>query len=115
MIDFACKRFEIEDVIKCSLSLSKSEYRLLKFFLTHSEREFSTEQLAKELKLDKSTIQRGVKKLHSKELLFRIQLNQSVGGYLFKYKIKNKEKIRLRILEIIDGWILRVKQEIKKW
>ncbi len=115
MIDFACKSFDIDEVVKCSLSLSKAEFRLLDFFIKNSDKNFSTEELSEKLNLDKSTIQRGVKKLHQKELLFRTQLNQSVGGYLFKYRIKNKDELIKKILGIIDNWNERVKAELKKW
>ena len=33
MIDFACKRFEMSEVIKCSLALSKAEFKLFDFFI----------------------------------------------------------------------------------
>ena len=115
MIDFACRSFDIDEVVKCSLSLSKAEFKLLDFFIKNSDKNFSTEELSEKLHLDKSTIQRGVKKLHKKELLFRTQLNQSVGGYLFKYRIKNKDELIKKILGIIDYWNERVKSELKKW
>lgn len=115
MIDFACKKFDIEDVVKCSLALSKSDYKLLKFLIKNSGRKFNTEELSKELTLDKSTIQRGVKKLYEKELITRSQINQEVGGYLFLYSIKDKSKINEIILGIIDGWVKTVKDNIKKW
>lgn len=115
MLDFACKRFEIEEVVKCSLALTKSDFRLLKYFMKHHSRRFTTEDLAEELFLDKSTIQRGVKKLHGKELLFRSQLNQSKGGYIFLYQIKNKEAIRKKVLDIVDSWHERFRKEIFKW
>ena len=87
MIDFACKKFDLEEVVKCSLGLSKSEFKLLKF-LIENDKEFTTEKLSEKLKLDKSTIQRAVKKMHEKGLIRRGQINQSVGGYVFLYRIK---------------------------
>jgi predicted transcriptional regulator len=115
MLDFACKRFEIEDVVKCSLALSKADFRLLKYFIKNGSRRFTTDELAKELFLDKSTVQRGVKKLHGKDLLFRSQINQSKGGYIFLYQIKNKEALRKKILDIVDSWHKRFREEIAKW
>lgn len=115
MINFACTGFEIDEVVKCSLGLSKAEYKLFSFFIKHHEEDFSTEELSSRLKLEKSTIQRGVKKLHEKSLLFRSQLNQSVGGYLFKYRIKNKAEIKKNVYEILDKWNDKFKEELKKW
>lgn len=114
MIDFACKKFDIEEVIKCSLGLSKSEFKLLKFLMEH-DKQFTTEELASFLSLDKSTIQRSIKRLHQKNLVIRGQINQSVGGYVFLYRIKQKENIRKIILDIVEGWTSRVKEEIRKW
>ncbi|MDA3837135.1 MAG: MarR family transcriptional regulator [Nanoarchaeota archaeon] len=114
MINFACKQFDLEEIVKCSLGLTKSEYRLLKFLIA-DDKQFTTDELAVALKLDKSTIQRGVKSLHSKGLVTRGQINQSVGGYVFLYRIKGKTHLRAIVTDIIDGWSEGVKKEIQKW
>jgi len=114
MIDFACKRFDLEEVVKCSLGLSKSEFRLLKFLIENNA-QFTTDELSKKLKLDKSTVQRGVKKLHGKDLVVRGQVNQSVGGYIFLYRIKGKDKIRKIISDTVDGWVKVFHEQIGKW
>ena len=114
-IDFACKRFEIEDVVKCSLALSKSDFIILKFLMKDFERDFSTEELSSKLGFEKSTVQRAVKKLHGEGLLFRSQKNQSKGGYLFFYRIKNKIELRNKILRIVESWYKRFEEELKKW
>jgi predicted transcriptional regulator len=115
MINFACKNIELDEVVRCSLNLSNAEFRLISFFVKHPDKNFSTLELSKKLSLDKSTIQRGVKKLHGKGLLFRTQLNQSVGGYLFKYRIKNKSEIKKKILEILESWNSKVRKELRDW
>jgi len=114
MIDFACKKLDIEEVIKCSLALSKSDYKILKYLMENNSAH-STEKLASKVGLDKSTVQRSVKKLREKGLVSRGQINQSVGGYLFTYKIKEKEKIRKMITKIIDSWVENVHFEIRNW
>ena len=114
MIDFACKKFDLEEVVKCSLGLSKSEFKLLKFLIENDD-QFTTDELSKKLKLDKSTIQRGVKKLHEKSLVTRGQINQSVGGYIFLYRIKNKGQIRQIILDTVDAWVNVFHEKIGKW
>lgn len=113
-IDFACKKFDLEEIVKCSLGLSKSEYRILRFLMSKDSR-FMTDELSSELGLDKSTVQRGVKKLHQKGLVARGQINQSRGGYVFNYRIKEKSEIRKIIIDIIDGWSRGVKKEILNW
>lgn len=114
MINFACKQFDLKEIIKCSFGLTKSEYNLLKFLL-EKNKEFTTEELSRQLSLDKSTIQRGVKSLHEKGLISRGQINQSVGGYVFLYRIKDRNFLIKKLLEIIDGWSEGVKKEIKNW
>ncbi len=114
MIDFACKKFDLDEVIKCVLGLSKSEFRLLKF-LAGDMQKFTTEELSKKLKLDKSTIQRSIKKLHEKNLVSRSQINQSVGGYIFLYKIKDKDNIRKIVTETLDNWVGTFKKKLSDW
>ena len=114
MIDFACKKFDTDEVIKCVLGLSKAEFNLLKF-LAENEEKFTTEQMSKKLKLDKSTVQRSIKKLHEKNLVARSQINQSVGGYLFLYKIKDKENIKKIVSETVDNWIITLKKKVTEW
>ncbi|MBN2890282.1 MAG: MarR family transcriptional regulator, partial [Bacteroidales bacterium] len=114
MIDFACKKFDLEEIVKCSLGLSKSEFRILKFLIANDNR-YMTEELSDRLGLDKSTIQRGVKKLHQKGLVVRGQINQSKGGYVFYYRIKEKDQIRHIIIDIVEGWTKGVKREILNW
>lgn len=113
-IDFACKKFDLEEIVKCSLGLSRSEFRILKFLISNDKR-FMTDELSEKLKLDKSTIQRGVKRLHQKGLLVRGQINQTKGGYVFYYRVKEKTQIRNIIIDIVEGWTKGVKKEISNW
>ena len=114
MIDFACKQFDINEIIKCSLGLTKSEYETFSFMLENDE-EFSTNDLSKERNLDLSTIQRTLKKLVDKELVQRRQINLDQGGYLYVYNIKDKKMIRDKILSIIHVWTGKVEKELKIW
>ena len=115
MIDFACKEFNIDEIIKCGLGITKAEYKILNYFTDTSGDWHTTEDISNELKLNLSTIQRGVKKLHEKDVLERAQNNLSGGGYTFVYKIKKRKEIRKLIIDIIHGWVSRVESEIQKW
>ncbi|MFA5952965.1 MAG: helix-turn-helix domain-containing protein [Candidatus Pacearchaeota archaeon] len=115
MIDFACKKFDVSDIVKCSLNLTKSDFNVLKFLLKNNSEKLNTEELSKKLNLDKSTIQRTVKRLYEKNLISRSQINSSIGGYSYVYKIKNKSEINSIILKILDDWHETVKENIKKW
>ena len=50
MIDFACKEFKIEDVIKCALNLTKADLNVMKYFLNEKEQWVGTDHLSKVLK-----------------------------------------------------------------
>ncbi|MFZ2498292.1 MAG: MarR family transcriptional regulator [Methanosarcina sp.] len=115
MIDFACKEFRVEDVIKCALNLTKADLKVMKYFLNETEQWVDTDSLSKVLKLDISTIQRSVKKLHEKEILQRSQQNLDGGGYVFRYKIHSRAKIKNIIMTVVNSWADRLGQELEKW
>lgn len=145
MIDFACKEFKVEDVIKCALNLTRANLNVLKYFLNaglkKEEKEsdenphlysapnpsstntftFSkiswvdTETLSRAFKLDLSTVQRSEKKLYEKEVLQRSQQNLDSGGYVFIYKIHSKSEIKIIIMNIVQGWAEKLGKELDKW
>lgn len=115
MIDFACKEFKIEDVIKCALNLTKADLKVMRYFLDEKEQWVDTDSLSKVLKLDISTVQRSVKKLHEKEILQRSQQNLDGGGYVFKYKVNSRTKVKNIIMNVVNSWADRLEQELEKW
>ena len=50
MINFACKDFDLDKVIKCSLTLTKSEYNILKL-LMNSENNLSSEEVSEKISM----------------------------------------------------------------
>jgi len=142
MIDFACKEFKVEDVIKCALNLSRADLKVLKYFL-NAEPEIGTDEnpplfsaptpssayalpytntpwvdtetLSRTLELDLSTVQRSVKKLYEKEVLQRSQQNLESGGYVFIYKIHSKNEIKNIIMNIVQGWAEKLGKELEQW
>ncbi len=114
MIDFACKQFNLQDIIKCSLGLTKADVQVFEFLLK-STGSFKTEAIAKKINVDLSTAQRAVKKLHDKNLVKRMQKNLPGGGYVFEYQINDKKVIRKTVLDIVNKWTNRVEQELEQW
>jgi predicted transcriptional regulator len=112
MIDFACKKFDINEIIKCSLSLTKADYRVLKLIMAHKE-EFTSEDIANRLNLNNSTAQRALKKLHEKNIITRTQRNLK-HGYIFKYHIKNRKEVIEEIKKIIREWTEKVNKELEE-
>jgi predicted transcriptional regulator len=115
MIDFACKQFKIEEIIKCSLMLTKADFKVLVLLTGSSKDWFTTDQLAKKLRLNLSTVQRAVKKLYASGLVDRNQNNLDNGGYIYIYKAKPKEDVRSVIMTIVHNWVSKVEGELKKW
>jgi predicted transcriptional regulator len=114
MIDFACRQFQLEDVIKCAFQLTKADCDVFKFLLKNPDW-VTTESLTKKLKLNLSTVQRSVKKLHEKEAIQRTQTNLEGGGYIFLYKIKDKKAIRYILMQTINGWVKHLEKELNDW
>ena len=115
MIDFACKEFDLDEIIKCSLGITKAEFNLVKLLLSSKKEWFTTQELSKELDLNLSTIQRCVKSLSEKNIIVRRQENLNSGGYLFRYQLKKREELRQRIKDTISRWVARANDELDKW
>jgi predicted transcriptional regulator len=115
MIDFACKQFKIDQVIKCSLGLTKAEYKIFEYLLKHQAGKISTTDLSKKTNLDLTTIQKSVKKLYEKGILIRTQKNMDGGGYVFCYQVKDKSEIKQTVLKTINSWVEKVDFEMREW
>jgi predicted transcriptional regulator len=113
-MNFACRNFSIDEVVRCSLELTKSEFRILEFLMKHAKR-ISSQEIAKTLKLELSTVQRSMKKLSSKKIVRKSQINLSSGGYSFFYCICDKREIKSIIKQIIQKWYNEFDQELNKW
>lgn len=114
MIDFACKQFNLDDIIKCGLGLTKTEFKIMEYFLDNTK-ECTTHSISKKLNLNLTTIQKAVKKLSEKEIIIRHQKNLSSGGYLYTYECNSKTNIRKIIKDIIRNWSEKVEERIDKW
>jgi predicted transcriptional regulator len=115
MLDFACKQFDIQEVIKCSLGLSKAEFQVLDALVKNPDREYQSQDLAKRTNLNVTTVQRAVKKLHEKGAIDRFQKNLAEGGYYFVYKVKEKRELRRIVLSTVQHWTRKVDEELEKW
>jgi predicted transcriptional regulator len=114
MIDFACKKFQLKDVIKCGLGISKSDF-LIMDFLIKNKKTFNSNEVAEKIGLDLSTVQRSLKSLNEKKIVIRGQNNLSGGGYVYIYRINDKVIIRNKIMDIIKEWAKKVEYELDRW
>ncbi len=115
MISFACKDFNLDVVVKCSLGLTKADFRTLRYLMDHSDQWFSTQELADELGLNVTTVQRAVKSLFESDLLVRHQENLANGGYTYEYQLRPKRVIRDKIMNNIALWTEQVRKSLEKW
>ncbi|MCK5601510.1 MarR family transcriptional regulator [Candidatus Pacearchaeota archaeon] len=115
MIDFACKRFDLDEIVKCGLGLTKAELSIMKFFVKNLGSEFSSGDVAKELGLNLTTVQRAAKKLHGQKIIIRHQKNMSKGGYIYTYESVPKNEIRNILKKIIRKWSSKVEDQIDLW
>lgn len=114
-MDFACKKFNLDEIVRCSLTLTKAEFKILEFLMKNSTKKFSSIELANKLNLELSTIQRSMKKMTEKNIVTRSQVNLQKAGYTFVYCICNKIEIKNIIKSTITTWTNRFNQEIENW
>jgi len=114
MINFACKQFKLEEIIKCGLGLTKADCKVFMNLLNESDW-VTTESIAKKLDLNLSTVQRAVKKLFTSEILDRTQENLDGGGYIFLYRHKPKKVIKKIIMSKVSDWTVLVSSALDKW
>ena len=114
MINFACKRFKLEEIIKCGLGLTKADCKVFMYLLDESDW-VTTESIAEKLDLNLSTVQRAVKKLFTSEILDRTQENLDGGGYIFLYQHKPKKIIKKIIMGKVSDWTVLVDSALNKW
>ncbi|MFP4655278.1 MAG: MarR family transcriptional regulator [Methanohalobium sp.] len=115
MLDFACKEFELDDVFKCALKLTKSELQIMNKFLENDDKWLTSDDIAVMMGFDLSTVQKAVKKLYTSDVLNRSQKNLDNGGYVYIYKVCNREEMKMLIMEIVYTWVSRVENEFDNW
>ena len=102
-MDFACKTIDFKDLLMCSFSLNKTEYNLLLFLLEQDE-SLDVSAIGERLGKDRTTMQKAMKKLVLQDLVGKHQVNLDHGGYVFVYKLKNKELLKQKMSSIVNGW-----------
>lgn len=113
-INFACKKFPIDQVLKCSFDLSISELEILKILLK-KRGECAINEIVDRVDKDRTTIQRSMQSLYKKDLINRHQINLDKGGYYFVYSSKSKDAIKQRIKDYFSNFESVVIKEIDGW
>ena len=111
MIIFACKKIKQEELFRCSFELNKTDYNIL-IYLLKTDKFFTVSALAESMKLERTTVQKAVKNLLRKKLIKRRKKNLDKGGYIYMYKINDKNEIKERMKKIVHEWYKKVKQAL---
>lgn len=114
MISFACKTIDFKDLLQCSFSLNKTEYNLFLFMLGRDD-SLCVSTIGDMTGKDRTTVQKAMKKLIAQDLVLKHQVNLENGGYTFVYRIKDKEIIRTKMLEVVESWHKQVVNSVKSW
>lgn len=112
-IDFACQNIDLTQVVRCSLGLTRAEYRVLINAL--KTKNFTVEKMSNKMGLDRTTIQKGLSKLLKKGLVERRQLNRDSGGYTYVYAAKDVETVKKKVKTTIRTWAKRTEKEVETW
>jgi predicted transcriptional regulator len=96
------------------LGLNKTESKVLCYLLTNKE--VRTSEIADELKMDRSSIQRALQGLSALKLIERSSMSMKdytdvkalkdikKQGYLYVYNAKDIDKIKTHFTELLDKW-----------
>lgn len=113
-INFACKVFPIEKILRCAFGLSQTETEILRY-LVNTQEEVEVETISREIGKDKTTVQRNVKTLAEKGVINRRQINLKQGGYVFVYSGKSKTFLKEKIYQSFDNFKETLAKEIQRW
>jgi len=112
-MNYECGKVDIEELLACSLNLKKSEFKIFKL-LFKEEPALTAIELSEKLSLDRTTVQKILKKFLENHLVQRFQENLDNGGYLFRYKVKDKQDIKKHIRLILSNWYSKGNEMIEK-
>ena len=108
-----CRRLSFDDVLKCSLGLSKSEAETMKAVLKMRQ-PFTVAEIAERMSKDRSVAQRHLKKLGGKGVLLRFQQNRDGGGYEFVYRTIARRELKKILYRGIKQFTAQVESIIKE-
>ena len=83
-------------------------------FLLRKNIKLNISEIVTELNLDRTTVQKAVKRLVELNLIKRFQQNLKKGGYIFFYQINDKKEIKDKLISIITNWCENAKQGIAR-
>jgi len=100
--------------VKCSLGLTRGEYKVFELALKEKEW-FTVSALAKKMRLDRTTVQKTLGKLLKRGYVERRQFNRDEGGFVFVYKTIEKKEVKKGIIKTVHAWARAVEKEVEEW
>ena len=114
-VSFACKTMDIKDLIMCSFDFTKTEFKLFDFLVGKDKKTYTVVDLASNVGLDRTSVQRALKKLVEKKIVERRAKNMDSGGFYYIYKIQHKEDIKDKLRDNMASWYKTADNHIVGW
>ena len=102
-----------EDIMQCFFNLNEFEITLYKRLLTEGPQR--SDDLARKVKKDSSTVYRALQKLISCGICFRETKTIRRGGYFHVYTAVNPDIVRKKIQDFINQWNTSMKKAIQEF
>lgn len=102
-----------EDIMQCFFNLNEFEIKLYKRLLTEGPQR--SDDLAKKVKKDSSTVYRALQKLISCGICFRETKTIRRGGYFHVYTAVNPDIVRKKIQDFINQWNTSMKKALQEF
>ena len=110
MLNLACKTITLEELIKCSFNINKTEYLIIKHLLNNKD--CTSDTLQECLGKDLTTIQKALKSLLNKNIVQRRQVNLESGGYKFYYNTISKNELKEKIMSNLKNFETKVEARL---
>ena len=101
-----------EDIIKCIFELNELDIKVYK--ILQKTGEIRADEIAKELKKDRSTIYRSLQKLTCSKIIIKKTKNIEKGGYYHTYSCKDNNTTKQELEKCINNWYKQMKNTIKE-
>lgn len=112
-MNFACTEITLNQILKCSFGLNKTENKVFIFLIKKNEF-FSVKKISVFCKLSQSSVQKALNNLDKKGLISRKKINTRPGGYHYIYNINDKINIKKILNSKLKGWFYNVKKELEE-
>jgi predicted transcriptional regulator len=112
MLRFACKNIEMEDIVRCSFGLTKTEYLVLHRLFSSAG---TAQMIAKSLKMERTGVQKALTGLVGKSLARREKRGLPTGGFSFVYSAEDRKGMKAKMKSSVQSWSAGVCKAVDGW